>query len=444
MRRDVSRRLFLPIFLVGCLAWVAWPISTGAGALTGLRDYLVRQQGELTSGQTHQIFFIPATSLAGSANTVVLSFPIEHSGEWCRTAGADLVVNGLVDPEGANEAATSLPGTLAAACAQGNNATFGDTITVSGVGPLSAAMKYGVSVSGGSVAKLGTPPAEQNILVTIKTTDGVVDIDSAIFWLAVGSNDRVTISAVVSAAPPPATTATVQFKGRASVGTDVHFHRDTVDDPPLLAVPTDAAAKFDVTLTDQPTGQHIYTVQAQDSAGRPHTSLTFALNLTAGSTTIISGVFLGPSIDVDKDEVKLGETVTVFGKTAPGSTVTLTVNSAPKTYTLTADSGGNWSKAVPTNEVGTGTHTAVATAVSTDNTVSEDSPTANFVVNPLQPCDGKARADLNCDGRVNLTDFSILLFFWQQTSPSNARSDINADGRVTIVDFSILLYQWSG
>ncbi|MBI3571906.1 hypothetical protein HY091_00005, partial [Candidatus Kaiserbacteria bacterium] len=52
--------------------------------------------------------------------------------------------------------------------------------------------------------------------------------------------------------------------------------------------------------------------------------------------------------------------------------------------------------------------------------------------------------DLNCDGGVNLTDFSILLFFWKATNPTNARADINHDGSVNVVDFSIMLYQWTG
>jgi hypothetical protein len=52
-------------------------------------------------------------------------------------------------------------------------------------------------------------------------------------------------------------------------------------------------------------------------------------------------------------------------------------------------------------------------------------------------------ADVNCDGRVNLTDFSILLFFWQQRTPSNGRADMNNDGIVDVVDFSIMLFQWT-
>jgi hypothetical protein len=50
-------------------------------------------------------------------------------------------------------------------------------------------------------------------------------------------------------------------------------------------------------------------------------------------------------------------------------------------------------------------------------------------------------ADLNCDGLVNLIDFSILLFHW---GTSNPIADINGDGTVDLIDFSIMLFNWTG
>ncbi len=50
-------------------------------------------------------------------------------------------------------------------------------------------------------------------------------------------------------------------------------------------------------------------------------------------------------------------------------------------------------------------------------------------------------ADLNHDGRVNLADFSILLFYW---GTSTQLADLNGDGKVDLRDFSILLFNWTG
>lgn len=253
----------------------------------------------------------------------------------------------------------------------------------------------------------------------------------------------VSVTATVvdeSSTPPP--NPVVEFKGVASSNATVTIVRNNV---PVTSAPASDAATFDILLSDQPTGQQLYDITAVDAEGRSLTPMTFALNLSQGSTTIILGIFLGPSIAIDKPEVKLGETVTVTGSTLPESTVTVTVNSVQvKNYSFLADSEGRWSKEINTADVGVGTHTAKARATMSSAGVSEYSSSVAFAVNPLGQCDAKKSSDLNCDGRVNLTDFSVLLFFWLQRNPANARSDISGDNRVNIVDFSIMLFQWTG
>ena len=51
--------------------------------------------------------------------------------------------------------------------------------------------------------------------------------------------------------------------------------------------------------------------------------------------------------------------------------------------------------------------------------------------------------DSNQDGRVDLIDFSILIF-WFNKSLVPPDIDCNADGKVDIVDFSIVAYYWTG
>ena len=50
--------------------------------------------------------------------------------------------------------------------------------------------------------------------------------------------------------------------------------------------------------------------------------------------------------------------------------------------------------------------------------------------------------DFNCDGRVNLIDFSILLYNWG--TPTDTKTDLSEDGKVNITDFSIMLFWWTG
>jgi len=63
---------------------------------------------------------------------------------------------------------------------------------------------------------------------------------------------------------------------------------------------------------------------------------------------------------------------------------------------------------------------------------------------PTGTCANRQNADINCDGRVNGVDFSILLAFWKTSGPfTNPRVDLNGDGKVDAVDFSIMLYRWT-
>jgi len=56
----------------------------------------------------------------------------------------------------------------------------------------------------------------------------------------------------------------------------------------------------------------------------------------------------------------------------------------------------------------------------------------------IVPC---PEADLNHDTRVNLTDFSILLFHW---GADDVCADQNQNGTVDLIDFSIMMYYWTG
>lgn len=51
--------------------------------------------------------------------------------------------------------------------------------------------------------------------------------------------------------------------------------------------------------------------------------------------------------------------------------------------------------------------------------------------------------DLNSDGKVTLSDFSVLAYWYKRLRPP-AQADLNNDGLVDITDFSILAHYWTG
>ena len=118
---------------------------------------------------------------------------------------------------------------------------------------------------------------------------------------------------------------------------------------------------------------------------------------------------------------------------------------------------GLWSYSVNSKILGRGEHAAKSQTKTADGLISPFSETLAFIVGNADTAFGKIRSatsprsvpagtkgDVNGDGRVNITDFSILLFFWGQQNPKNAAADINGDGIVNIFDFSIMLFWWSG
>lgn len=268
----------------------------------------------------------------------------------------------------------------------------------------------------------------------------------------------VSITATVPSETPPApNNPVVEFHGVAAPDVPVTVTRGTTE---LITVRAAADATFDITLSDQPAGQQTYVVSATDAQNHALAPVTFALNLVVGGTTIVNGVFLGPSIAIDATTVQLGGTVTVSGTTAPSSNVTISIQSADVQYTVTAGSTGAWSKAIDTDDVGEGTHSLRARATTTTNVISAYSTSLTFTVTAVpspgeQPVPGEPepepeekpspkRADLDEDEKIDLVDFSILLYYWKQKNPANPRADINKDGIVDLTDFSIMLYQWTG
>ena len=209
----------------------------------------------------------------------------------------------------------------------------------------------------------------------------------------------------------------------------------------------DPTAGFNVTLSGLGTAIYSFTLYAEDVKGVRTSTTSFIQSLTSGVTTTVDNIFLGPSIAADHSIIKLGDTLNIFGYTAPSSNVSVFVNSNQQFINkVTAQASGAWFQAFNTVVLDLGSHTTRSQSAK-DNMLSVYSNTVEFQVGDksvkIKPGEC-GRSDLNCDGRVNLTDFSILLFFWQQTNPANPRADINQSGVVDLTDFSILLFDWTG
>ena len=211
-------------------------------------------------------------------------------------------------------------------------------------------------------------------------------------------------------------------------------------------VKADDQGRFEILLENIPAGSRDISLYAVDTQGIKSAPTNFSKNIEATITSTQENVFLAPTIQSSHVVVKQGDEFRFFGSTTPGVNLILLANSS-NSSNFAASPNGSWSELVDSTSFDLGPHIFRVIAnrngiESTPSTpieivVSED----DSVLSPDLVCQ---RSDLNCDGSVNLVDFSILIYFWNQQVSLSVRADINHSGTVDLVDFSIMLYDWTG
>ncbi len=237
----------------------------------------------------------------------------------------------------------------------------------------------------------------------------------------------------------------ITFSGRAYPNSKVSILKDGV-----LVVSTiaDPKADFSVSIGTLASGNYNFSVYGQDSNERKSNSFSFPVFISQGSTINIGGIFLSPTIDVDKSEVKQGENVVIFGQSVPSSDITISVHSEKEIFNkVKTDSSGVYLLNFDTAQLEIGSHLAKSkSAVETE--VSPFGNTVAFKVGneskkkEVNTC-SSLRGDLNCDKKVNLVDFSIMAYWYKKNNPPS-NVDLNKDGIISLVDFSIMAFNWTG
>jgi hypothetical protein len=238
--------------------------------------------------------------------------------------------------------------------------------------------------------------------------------------------------------------ATVNFSGRAYPLSRVVVLRDGA---PVVSTIEGPDARFNISVTGVSAGTATFAVYGEDSDGRHSGNFSFPLIITAGVTVDISGIFISPTIAVDKNAVAKGDTVTIFGQSIPESTVVISIHSAQELFrSVATDANGAYLYKLDTSDLEVGDHTAQSKVKKLED-VSPYGKTVDFTVSqegtvPEPTICGAGRGDLNCDTVVNFVDYSVMAYWYKKANPP-ARFDLNHDGLVNLIDFSILAYYWT-
>jgi hypothetical protein len=237
----------------------------------------------------------------------------------------------------------------------------------------------------------------------------------------------------------------VIFRGRAYPLSDVTLLKNAQVVALTKAGPD---AKFEIRLSGLSAGSFTFGVFGEDSAGRRSLTQSINVALTDGASTVVSGIFLPPTIAIDKVEVRRGDILNIFGYSVPDAVVTVLVNSEEEiTEVAQADEDGVWLHQFDTLKIDYGLHNTRARAVSV-NALTTFSKSLGFAVGKeniaaLANEGCTIIADLNDDCRVNLVDFSIEAFWYKRPNPL-PRYDFNNDGFVDLTEFSIMAFYWTG
>jgi hypothetical protein len=237
----------------------------------------------------------------------------------------------------------------------------------------------------------------------------------------------------------------VIINGYAQPGSEVVV---LIDGTRVTETTARADASYSVTLDEIGRGVYTFGVYGIDENDVRSSTFSTSFTVSGARTVSLSNINVPPSIAVDPDPVDPGQTLTVAGFTVPDSAVTVENQQVDtpvslQTFTATSSDDGAWSVDIDTSDFDTGPHEVRARAQSPEIGDTSFSQFAKYGVG--EAIQTSSNSDLNQDGSVNLTDFSILLFWWgSDGGDSDPPADINADGTVSLTDFSILLFNWTG
>ncbi len=204
---------------------------------------------------------------------------------------------------------------------------------------------------------------------------------------------------------------------------------------------------FKIEMTGLNPGNHTFSIYGIDNQNFLTTTLTESYYLLPYQTNTFNNIILSPIITgVSPTQITQGNSFTITGEGVPNSNVEINLVSQGIEVPTTSDNNGNFVYTyTQTSNMLPGVYTLDAYLNTQYSLPSPTSSTVNFTIvsaggssNPQPNCD-ISKGDLNCDGIVNISDFSILVYYWGSNS---SLADINHDGIVNILDFSIMMYYW--
>jgi hypothetical protein len=247
-----------------------------------------------------------------------------------------------------------------------------------------------------------------------------------------------------SGAVPMRAQTQVVFAGKAYPNSSVQVLKDG---QLLVIAQADGNADFTYNVSNATPGPTTFGFWSEDAKKIRSITYTTTFQVTQNAVTNVNNVFLPPTIRALLPKVSPGSDIVLDGTTAPRSYVQLLVDksSAPVQMATSRDNG-EWDTKLST--VGMTPeifhqilpYLELPAASGTIPQKSGNGTSLNIFVGNSNVADQTSNGDINGDGKVNMIDFSMLLFRFGTAGPVG---DLNHDGKVNIADLSIMLFNWT-
>lgn len=237
----------------------------------------------------------------------------------------------------------------------------------------------------------------------------------------------------------------VSFSGSGYPNSKVYILQDAVVRGMQVA---DSSGVFDFKLTGLSSASYLFSLYGEDKNGERSPLRIVPTRVRSGGVSVGS-LLLPPTLVSDKEAVKQGENITFSGYAAKGALVSIFLGDNGKLLTtITADQNGLYDYTLNTRSFSKVSNESfvIRAKTSLGGLTSPSSIALYFSVgdkNKIREKKTCRYTDLNCDSRVGLVDFSILLY-WVDHAPVPPAVDLNDDGKIDLKDFSILIYYWTG
>ena len=192
---------------------------------------------------------------------------------------------------------------------------------------------------------------------------------------------------------------------------------------------------FTVTHSGFLSGDYLFALRVYDKDGRDSGILAFTLAVY-GDLAEAKDILVPPTIALSASHATKNDTLSVEGYAVPSHTIELEIDRSIFQSTQ-ADQSGFWSFPMDTRYLSFGTHTVRVRQSSPATNAYNFSRTRVFKVSRLVA----PQADFTRDGVVDIADWSIFLFRWENKDDEkiHMQNDLNGDGKVDVFDFSIFL-----